>query len=270
MLGEILIDSVVPWILGTLLSLVVFTSGMSLKSWRDIKRSPYFFLRRQAEKNLQTYLSSSLVLMFITVGVTVYAWQTPQDTTARVAILTNSKPPSEEIVELIESSPTRPDLLETAQSLLANSTNSLVLADTSSESAVPTLPAEYDRFEPTAELNPDTALGTLSFSTEINDEYEAVEPRRIFPEGSYMLYATFSYDDMADGMVWAWIWRHDGEVVDGGNEVWNYGDDGPGYIYFNPETGFAAGEYSLEVWVNGELLTRSSVVMNNAAVSAGN
>ncbi|MCB0000072.1 MAG: hypothetical protein KDE56_30120, partial [Anaerolineales bacterium] len=75
---------------------------------------------------------------------------------------------------------------------------------------------------------------------------------------------------MANGMEWAWVWRHNGEVVDGGNEIWNYGQEGPGYIFFAPEEGFASGDYSLEVWVNGELLTRSTAVMNNAAVAAGN
>jgi hypothetical protein len=71
-------------------------------------------------------------------------------------------------------------------------------------------------------------------------------------------------------MEWAWVWRHNGKVVSGGNELWNYGDDGPGYVYLNPEEGFQAGEYKVEVWVNSELLTSSTLVINNAAISAGN
>ena len=84
------------------------------------------------------------------------------------------------------------------------------------------------------------------------------------------MYATFSYDGMEDGMVWSWVWRHDGEVVEGGNEVWEYGQDGPGYIYYNPENGFRAGLYTLEVWVNGELFTRSNMRMTGSALSSGN
>ena len=38
----------------------------------------------------------------------------------------------------------------------------------------------------------------------------------------------------------------------------------------SPEEGFAEGRYSLEVWVNGELLGQASATMNDAAVSAGN
>lgn len=71
-------------------------------------------------------------------------------------------------------------------------------------------------------------------------------------------------------MAWSWVWRHNGQVIDGGNELWAYGDEGPGYIYLNPEEGFAEGRYSLEVWVNGELLGQASATMNDAAVAAGN
>ncbi len=259
MLVVALTDTIIPWILGTLLLLMSLTCSMALKSWRDIKRSSYFFLRRRAEKRLQTYLSTSLCLMFVTVGVAAFTWQTPQDSTPRMAILTNEKPPDAETIALFEDSAqeTTITLEETTPEL-------------SAEPPTPTLPEQFNQYEPQTELNPDTALGSLLFSTEINDDYEALEPQRIFPEGNFTLFATFSYEAMADGMAWAWVWRYDGEVVDGGNELWEYGDEGPGYIFFNPEEGFSRGEYSLEVWVNGQLLTQSAVVMNTAAVSAGN
>ena len=66
------------------------------------------------------------------------------------------------------------------------------------------------------------------------------------------------------------MWRRDGDVVEGGNEVWAYGQEGPGYIFFSPEEGFQAGQYSLDVWVNGELMAQSTAVMNNASISANN
>jgi hypothetical protein len=113
-------------------------------------------------------------------------------------------------------------------------------------------------------------LGAINFSTKIDDDYQAVNPTNIFAVGSYTVFATFSYDGMADGMAWAWVWRHDGEVVEGGNELWAYGQDGPGYIYYNPEEGFRAGEYTLEVWVNGELFTRSNLRMTGSTLSSGN
>lgn len=263
-------ETIIPWVLGTFLTLTLLMLIGSIKSWREMKRSPYFFLRRQAEKRLQTYSSISLVLLLLTVGVAAYAWQPTHTEAPRVALLTNAKPPEDDIVALLESSTVKPvdmttavpDTLPVAEALRLDGRNPEILG--------PQLPAEYDRFEPTAALNPDTSLGVISFSREISENYEPRNAALIFPEGYYTLYATFAYEAMADGMEWAWVWKHNGNVVDGGNELWQYGADGPGYIYFGPEEGFQLGEYSLEVWVNGELMTASTAVMNNAAFAAGN
>lgn len=261
-------DSIVPWLLGTFLLLMVLTSAITIKSWRDLKRSPYFFLRRQAEKKLQSYLMASLALMLVTAVTSAFAWQEPEDMTPRVAILANAKPPREDIRALFrESDAADTAVAETA--LLIESTPDLPLAAVETETGQ-TLPAQFDQFKPTAELNQETDLGALAFSTEISERYQAINPAGIFAEGFYTLYATFDYAQMANGMEWAWVWRLNGKVIDGGNELWNYGGNGPGYIYFTPEEGFLNGEYSLQVWVNGEMLAQSEVVMNNAAFAAGN
>jgi hypothetical protein len=131
------------------------------------------------------------------------------------------------------------------------------------------LPEDYNQLNPTVELKDSTDMGDIFFSTDITSDYEAINPGRRFTEGFYTVYATFSYDGMADGMVWSWVWRHNGQVIDGGNQVWNYGGDGPGYVYIRPETGFLLGEYALDVWVNGELLTQSSFTITEG-VSAAN
>lgn len=262
-------ETIIPWVLGALLLLTLIMLISSIKAWRELKRSPYFFLRQQAEKRLQRYSSTSFVLLLMTVAFAAYAWQAPQDTTPRVATLTNAKPPQAEIVALLDR---RAAVQVAAVDGVAQVVTvvDVLRLDGGVAPASPQLPTAYDRFEPTAPLNPDTALGEILFSTEINDQYEAKNPGRIFPQGFFTLYATFSYDAMADGMAWAWVWRYNGEVVDGGNELWKYGDDGPGYIFYGPEEGFQAGEYALEVWVNGELLTAGSVIMNSAAALSGN
>ena len=73
--------------------------------------------------------------------------------------------------------------------------NPLFLTDADSlVQAALTLPEEYNRFEPQAELKENTELGTISFSTKIDNDYQAVDPTNIFAVGSYTVYATFSYD----------------------------------------------------------------------------
>lgn len=207
----------------------------------------------------------------------LYALRPPVNNTPLVAVLTNSKPVSDEVASLGNSA-TANDIVgltsETAVTSQIVSTASgepLFLADAENlvQSAL-LLPEAFNRFEPKVDLNDNTELGTINFSTKIDDEYQAINPTNIFAVGSYTVFATFSYDGMADGMAWAWVWRHDGEVVEGGNELWAYGQDGPGYVYYNPEEGFRAGEYTLEVWVNGELFTRSNLRMTGSTLSSGN
>jgi hypothetical protein len=269
-------DTIIPWLLGTFLLLALLTLTVTIKAWREIKRSPFFFLRRQAEKRMQTYSLASLCLVLASTVTAGYAWQEPPDETPRVAILTNSKPAKEEIAALFaEVEPAADELTALAETSITDTrlpvASSLDLGIGGFLAGPDSiLPDEFDQFAPAVELKDDTSIGQLSFSTELGANYQALEPRRIFAEGQYTLYATFDYADMANGMSWSWVWRHNGSVIDGGNELWNYGDTGPGYIYLNPEEGFQNGEYDLEVWVNGEKFAESSVVMNNAAVSAGN
>jgi hypothetical protein len=242
-----------------------------------MKRSPYFFMRLQAEKRLQTYSFASLGLVAASTMFALYALRPPVNNTPLVAVLTNSKPVSDEVASLGNSATANnivgltSETAVTSQIVSTASGEPLFLADAENlvQSAL-LLPEAFNRFEPKVDLKDNTELGTINFSTKIDDEYQAINPTNIFAVGSYTVFATFSYDGMADGMAWAWVWRHDGEVVEGGNELWAYGQDGPGYVYYNPEEGFRAGEYTLEVWVNGELFTRSNLRMTGSTLSSGN
>lgn len=270
--------TIAPWILGTLTLLLLFALFVSFKSWRDMKRSPYFFMRRQAERRLQTYSIASTCLILVTVMVGGYVVRpSSADDVLRVAPLTNSKPPTEEIRSLVESSPTTTIELLTEEGVsldeLAASNvgeTSIALSPAELLQQIRTLPDQFNQYSPTVELLENTEITPLVFSTKINDDYQATNPESIFAEGSYTIYATFDYRSMQDGMVWSWVWRKDGEVVSGGNEVWNYGDEGPGFVFYNPEEGFSNGDYTLEIWVNGEMFTQSDMLINTAAATANN
>jgi hypothetical protein len=224
----------------------------------------------QAAKKMQSYAVAALGLIIATLATTAYAWQSPADTTPRVAILSHAKPSpvarvaSPDSAVAIDASPVALDINLSPASVEISPIE--VGNDPLQRSE---LPESYNQFNPTVELKDSTVLGDIFFSTDINSSYEAINPGRRFTEGFYTIYATFSYDGMADGMVWSWVWRHNGQVIDGGNQVWEYGVDGPGYVYLRPETGFLLGEYTLDVWVNGKLLTQSSFTITEG-VSAAN
>ncbi|MCA9977895.1 MAG: hypothetical protein KC413_19175, partial [Anaerolineales bacterium] len=200
-LSVILTETITPWLLGTLILLAALTLTITIKSWREMKRSPYFFMRRQAEKRLQTYASASFFLILFAAAVAFYSWQPPTNTIPRVALLTNAKPPKEDIVRIFaDAQPVA--RLETADIEELVAANTAEVVKTSIRTAEPTLPDEFNQVEPLVASQDNTTLGTLDFSTEISGQYEALNSRKLFAEGFYTLYATFSYDAMADGMAW--------------------------------------------------------------------
>lgn len=278
---EFITETTAPWILGGLAVLVLITIVQIFSAWRRVKRSPYFFLRQQAERRLQNRIWT-LVLIFAAGGLTLfYSNQTPPDNTIRMALLAKAKPAQEAERVVVDALPVialdDPDAFEWSggqNNLDAGSTISaaLDLSLTGIDGLAlpdgePVLPDEFNQVEPEVELDEEAEFTRLVFSTEINDDYDPVSPRRTFVEGFYTIYATFDYVGMADGMAWSWVWRRDGEVVNGGNELWQYADDGPGWIYFEPPEGFSPGEYTLEVWVNGELFQQASLLVESEAAN---
>ena len=200
---------------------------------------------------MQSYSLASLTLMMVTGAIVAYAYSPSTTFAPTTAILTNAKPVSAE-TNIVS----RPEAQQVAAPVSAPRALRAI--------AEPTLPDEFATLNPEIELAANTEIGNILFSTNINDNYEPVGVRSTFGEGNFTLYATFDYAAMQDGMTWSWVWRHEGDVVSGGEQRLAYGEDGPGWVYFAPEEGFAAGEYTLEVWVNGELQSASSV-----AVEAG-
>ena len=301
-------NTVIFWLLGSITLLTSIFAILTFRAWRESKRSPYYFLRRQAEQTMQTYSLFTVGLSVVLLFAVSYAWQPPKDTTTRVAFITNSKPArvvaidSKEQVALTEIDTDEVAQEETAESqvvkvqgattlevaanLIAEQNGLTALATTSldaellasgfdrietleetSQLEIDTelsLPPEFDKLNSDIDMLTSTDIGALSFSTEI-DEFDLVglSPGRLFDTGFYTIYATFDYADMRDGMVWSWVWRRDGQVVSGGNEEWVYGDEGPGYVYLNPLEGFAEGEYTLEIWVNSEMLSSANMFITN-------
>jgi hypothetical protein len=255
---------------GGLLLLAGLTLSVTFRSWRDAKRSPYFFLRVQAAKRMQRYLLATLTLILLLVITTAYAWQTPQVTNPPLARLSNLKPALRNSVAV--GNQTAAEAAPASVEINTDQVSNRII-DTPPELTDPllelSLPEQYDQFDAAVDLNESTEIGQIDFSTEISEDYEAVSPGSRFGEGFFTLYATFDYEEMADGMTWSWVWRHNGSVVDGGNQLWSYGDNGPGYVYFKPEEGFQLGEYSLEVWVNGELMAQSDFNVTDS-ISASN
>lgn len=244
-------NSVVIWVVAVLASVFLIAFFLTARAWRESRLSPYYFQRRQALQQMQSYSLVSLTLMMVTAAVVAYAYSPTMISAPRTAILTNAKPVS---ADFVNTAPQQELAIDTAAAPVIRT----------ARAEIPILPIEFATLKPEASLANDTEISSIIFSTNVNENYEPVGVRSTFDEGNFTLYATFDYTAMQDGMTWSWIWRYDGEVVGGGEQHWTYGEDGPGWVYFAPEEGFSAGEYSLEVWVNGELQSASSVEVSSS------
>lgn len=235
-------NSVSSWVLIGLAIAFALAFVLTAKSWREASRSPYYFQRRQALQQMQNYSIVSLALLMATAAVLAYAWSPSLSTAPRTALLTNAKPISLDNLRSITTA------------IEEDATPSVIV-----RRAAPSIPSQFDTLEPALVTSEDTAIENVIFASGINDNYEPIGARSVFGEGDFTLFATFDYVDMGDGMTWAWVWRKDGELVSGGEQEWLYGENGPGYVYLEPEDGFAAGDYTLELYVNGELQTLSDL-----------
>jgi len=272
-----------PWLVGGLGIVTLFVSAKAFGAWRRRKRAPYFFMRQHAGRHFRLYFWMTVVLAAFTIGSAFYVQDTPVEPVPLVALLSNTKPvPVDEsasdalpegITIVSYEAPTTVDFsalspaaeAPPAADAAAGNQGEIPLFSFPDELAPESLdagsqlPAEFDQVDPSVDLAENTSFSTLSFATDINDAYEPVAPRQVFGEGFFTIYATFIYQAMADGMAWSWVWRHNGQIVNGGNEIWNYGAEGPGWIFYAPPEGFHEGEYTLEVWVNGQLFSQSSI-----------
>ncbi len=220
---------------------------------------------------MQRYLLASLLLALTMVLVVAFSWQTPDSRAHQIARIIHAKPAAQSDTQsdgsdvVASSSPVAVEI-----NMGATGDRTINAATELTDPLLkPGLPAEYNQIEASVELAKNTGIGAISFSTDIDDRYQAIDPLQRVGEGFFTLYATFEYQEMANDMSWSWVWRHNGVVVDGGNQLWSYGDSGPGYVYFQPEDGFHPGKYSLEVWVNDSLMAQSSILVSES-ISANN
>ena len=87
-------NTIIPWISGGLILLLVLGAWQTIRFWRESKKSPYYFLRRQAEQKMQTYSMGTVASAVLLLFFVSYAWQPAEDTSIRMIEIHNAKPQS--------------------------------------------------------------------------------------------------------------------------------------------------------------------------------
>lgn len=268
----------IPWLIGGFCTVVIITAFQTLRAWREAKRSPFFFMRRQAQRRVQQYGTATLLVFALTIVTAVYSWNPPADDIPRSAVIAQAKPaePAVNLSDLaasanadattsVDRGPSQSVALTTLVGAPLEIAEETVAAFSR---RLPELPATYrDVYDAEVGIGASTRLGGVAFAREINESYAPVDARRFFEPGFYTIYAAFAYEGMKDGMEWAWVWLRNGDPVSGGTELWQHGAEGPGYVYFKPEEGFRSGDYQLQIWVDEQLLTQATMIVTAAAAA---
>lgn len=243
------------------------------KSILDAQRAYYHFQRRNAIERIQNYIITNLILVFLSAGVFIYGAAPQIINELSTQPIANAKPakvipelrPTRAIASTSQQSSDNSTLTQRANAPTARTITGEEIAALAPEEIIPILPDSFSKLKPESQLNDDAKVAELTFSSDINDAYLPVQPSEEFTEGSIStVYATFDYRSLENGNTWAWIWRQDGEIIGGGEKHWDYGNNGPGYVFMSPTTGIDKGDYSLEMWLNGELVAENSFEVTNS------
>lgn len=82
---------------------------------------------------------------------------------------------------------------------------------------------------------------------------QPVAPGSEFAPGDHRVYLFFEYEGMTRGVVWTYGWYREGEYLAGDTRLWELGQAGTTYLYFNPPAGYAAGVYEVRVWIEDRI-----------------
>jgi hypothetical protein len=127
---------------------------------------------------------------------------------------------------------------------------------------VPVLTAVYTPVSPSAALPPNADIGELTLSQSIRVDGTPVDPGSEFEAGQPVLYVSFDFSGMIDGVLWRHVWWRDGALYGGETRVWEWKTVGRSYFRLLPADGFEPGDYRVEMMLEDEVVRSATFVVN--------
>jgi hypothetical protein len=90
-------------------------------------------------------------------------------------------------------------------------------------------------------------MGPIQFSADVTDDFEAVNPAKVFSRGTSLVYAVYPFSGMQKGLEFTTVWYKNGVELGRETTPWEYGETAAS---FNFITITGPGLYKLELWVN--------------------
>ena len=153
-----------------------------------------------------------------------------------------------------------------ATSTLVPTVTSIEADQTGSEAGQPESQETTSESDDAAMGEPE--LGSITFALGATDDYEPVEPAETFEAGVTEIHAIFEYSGMSTDYAWERVWYLDGDEIlrspQEGNppEAWSGAQAGVfDYFINNNDDPLPSGEWTLEIYVEGEVLSSGSFVI---------
>jgi Tol biopolymer transport system component len=102
-------------------------------------------------------------------------------------------------------------------------------------------------------------IGVIIFAATVSKEGEPLNPGNSFEEGIHEMHAVFNYNHMSKGYTWERVWYLDGQEILRNSEEWSGAESGQfDYFLDTGESALPAGKWTLELYVEGQLLAEGS------------
>ncbi|MBI1882360.1 MAG: hypothetical protein HYR94_29660 [Chloroflexi bacterium] len=108
-------------------------------------------------------------------------------------------------------------------------------------------------------------IGNITFATDATDQHEPINAGLLFPKGITQVHAMFDYSGMSTAYTWERVWYLNDKEVSRKSGVWTGPDSGV-FDYFIDNGGrpLPPGDWVLEIYVEGKLLSLGAFVIENS------
>ena len=99
----------------------------------------------------------------------------------------------------------------------------------------------------------DAHIAVITLAAGHDDSGAPVDPGTEFPPGDHRVYLFISYEGMANGVAWTFAIYRQGKLLDETTQLWEWGEQGITYLYYQPPQGYEPGVYEMAVFVESRL-----------------
>ncbi len=229
-------------ILAVVFAVVSARSG--LRAIQSARKMTFYRLRRQRETGGWRLLGLALFLALFAVTLPLYGLPLAY----RVIPLTPSITPTWTAVPYRTATGTPTAILTPTV------TDTPLVTMTPTITGTPALPlAVLALFQSQITPNPAAIFSQLTFSPNIDDNLQAVDPQTVFENPIDTIYATYSYDQMLPGAQWTAVWYRDDQQVYVETHPFAGGTGGYDEAHCsNPVGGWLPGRYEVQIFVGEE------------------